>query len=76
MHIAILIYKSGGPIVGNKDEGKIMGMAGHGVYNERLYKGFKSLLSYNKGYLTFSPNSHDYIYEWFFKISISPKYES
>lgn len=52
--------------VGNKDEGKIMGMAGHGVYNERLYKGFKSLLSYNKGYLTFSPNSHDYIYEWFF----------
>ncbi len=52
--------------VGNKDEGKIMGMAGHGVYNERLYKGFKSLLSYNKGYLSFSPNSHDFIYEWFF----------
>jgi len=52
--------------VGNKDEGKIMGMAGHGSYNEKLMKGFRSLVSYNKGTLTFSPNSHDYLYEWWF----------
>jgi len=53
--------------VGNKDEGKIMGMAGHGKYNERLARGFKSLLSYNKGDLSFGPTAHDYIYEWFYK---------
>jgi carbamoyltransferase len=53
--------------VGNKDEGKIMGMAGHGQYNKRLAKGFKSLLSYNKGDLSFGPTAHDYIYEWFYK---------
>jgi carbamoyltransferase len=52
--------------VGNKDEGKIMGMAGHGQYNERLIKGFRSLVSYNKDHLSFSPSTHDYLYEWFF----------
>ena len=52
--------------VGNKDEGKIMGMAGHGNYNERLMNGFRSLVTYNKGHLTFSPTTHDYLYEWFF----------
>lgn len=38
--------------VGTKDEGKIMGMAGHGSYNEYLYNSFKSCISYN-GDLTF-----------------------
>jgi len=52
--------------VGNKDEGKIMGMAGHGNYNEKLLNGFRSLVSYNKGHLTFSPSTHDYLYDWFF----------
>lgn len=37
-----------------KDEGKIMGMAGHGEYNEYVYNSFKSILSY-VGNLTFSP---------------------
>jgi len=30
-----------------KDEGKIMGMAGHGRYNEYLYNAFKSCVKYN-----------------------------
>lgn len=37
---------------GTKDEGKIMGMAGHGEYNEYLYNAFKSCLRY-KGNLEF-----------------------
>jgi carbamoyltransferase len=53
--------------LGNKDEGKIMGMAGHGKYNEYLMKSFRSVLSYNKGDLTFGPIAHDYIYEWLYK---------
>jgi len=53
--------------IGNKDEGKIMGMAGHGSYNEQLTKGFKSLISYNKDNLSFGPSAHDYIYEWYYK---------
>ena len=31
---------------GTKDEGKIMGMAGHGEYNEYLYNAFKSIVKY------------------------------
>jgi carbamoyltransferase len=31
---------------GTKDEGKIMGMAGHGEYNEYLYNAFKDCLKY------------------------------
>lgn len=38
---------------GTKDEGKIMGMAGHGKYNEYLYNSFKSCLQY-KGNLEFN----------------------
>jgi len=38
---------------GTKDEGKIMGMAGHGKYNEYLYNAFKSCLTY-KGDLQFN----------------------
>lgn len=38
---------------GTKDEGKIMGMAGHGKYNEYLYNSFKSCLSY-QGNLKFN----------------------
>lgn len=52
--------------VGNKDEGKIMGMAGHGNYNEKLMRGFQSMISYDKGNLTFGPRGHDYLYEWFY----------
>jgi len=52
--------------VGNKDEGKIMGMAGHGKYNEKLMRGFRSMLSYDKGQLTFGPRGHDYLYEWYY----------
>jgi len=37
---------------GTKDEGKIMGMAGHGEYNEYLYNAFKSIIRY-KGNLEF-----------------------
>jgi len=37
---------------GTKDEGKIMGMAGHGHYNEYLYNAFKSGIKY-KGNLMF-----------------------
>jgi carbamoyltransferase len=37
---------------GTKDEGKIMGMAGHGNYNEYLYNSFKSIIRY-KGDLQF-----------------------
>jgi len=52
--------------VGNKDEGKIMGMAGHGKYNEKLMRGFHSMISYDKGNLSFGPRGHDYLYEWFY----------
>ena len=38
---------------GTKDEGKIMGMAGHGEYNEYLYNSFKSCLTY-RGNLQFT----------------------
>ena len=38
---------------GTKDEGKIMGMAGHGEYNEYLYNSFKNCLTY-KGNLEFN----------------------
>ena len=37
---------------GTKDEGKIMGMAGHGKYNEYLYNALKSCIKY-KGNLEF-----------------------
>ena len=37
-----------------KDEGKLMGMAGHGSYNERVYKTLSQALSYN-GNLNFAP---------------------
>lgn len=39
-----------------KDEGKIMGMSGNGVYDERLYRIIKSVIYYgNPGSLTFLP---------------------
>jgi carbamoyltransferase len=51
---------------GNKDEGKIMGMAGHGKYNEKLINAYRSLISYNPDTLTFSYYNQDYAYEWFY----------
>lgn len=39
--------------LGNKDEGKIMGMAGHGEYNEYVYNAIKQIIKY-KGDLKFS----------------------
>jgi len=40
-------------MIGNKDEGKIMGMAGHGEYNEYVYNSFKNITKY-EGNLKFS----------------------
>lgn len=51
---------------GTKDEGKIMGMAGHGEYNEYLYNAFKSCLRY-KGNLEFDCPENGAITEFIYK---------
>lgn len=38
-----------------KDEGKVMGMAGNGEYNEFLYNSIKELFGYNKDKFAFTP---------------------
>jgi len=49
-----------------KDEGKIMGMAGHGEYDEYLYNAFKSCLRY-KGNLEFDVPENGAIVEFIYK---------
>lgn len=51
---------------GTKDEGKIMGMAGHGEYDEYLYNAFKSCLRY-KGNLEFDNPENGAIVEFVYK---------
>ena len=51
---------------GNKDEGKIMGMAGHGNYNEYLAKAFDDHIYYDSQNLSFGPPNYDHYHEWFF----------
>lgn len=55
-----------------KDEGKVMGMAGHGRYNEFLYSNIEKLFNFNFDTLDFySPGNHQlchYLFEEFRKL--------
>ena len=39
----------------HKDEGKVTGLAGHGVYDETIYKSLEFLCQYDKHTMTFTP---------------------
>jgi len=41
----------------HKDEGKVTGLAGHGEYNEEIYKSFETICWYDKSIKKFVPNS-------------------
>jgi carbamoyltransferase len=48
-----------------KDEGKVVGLAAHGVYNERIYNLLKKCFYY-KGNFEFGPNNFNSLYEYIF----------
>ena len=48
-----------------KDEGKVVGMASHGKYNEMLYNYLKHIIKYN-GDLTFGPSNSETLFDFIF----------
>jgi carbamoyltransferase len=50
-----------------KDEGKIMGMAGNGNFNQKIYNSLKKIIKYKKGELEFGPSSSAIMSDVFFK---------
>lgn len=50
-----------------KDEGKIMGMAGNGNFNQKIYDSLKKIITYKKGSLSFGPPSSTVMSNVFFQ---------
>lgn len=49
-----------------KDEGKVMGMAGHGHYDERIYNYLKQIINYSKAEFIFTPPQTQYLAKYVF----------